>query len=328
MFAPGENRNDNKLDEKSQCYDNCNTKRSFAPETCDVERKQLRKCKSDSNVGRRHSEIDRMGTTISRSKSIDNIETDNILYETLTKKTKVDVKSLCSFDDSDEDYKLLESTENDDSDSGGDDSGCVIKAMASCDGHDIAENSTPISAANNIFDDCIQQTPRADNEMIGDLLCKKYSTLPRVNYEKGSADGDQFARRSMPYKSFDNRAHCSKEEVMSAFLVVSDEKSETADILKFVEVPVRSDKQNEVTSSPSPTFRSTTLPKTRSRQCEPYSRQSLRHTIDLTMPRKHLGISDASAHNTAIIPGSEGITTAVASGMGKKTYIFIYGNGK
>jgi hypothetical protein len=311
MFAAAEKCSDNQRDENSQSVVNCHTKRSFAPEAGDGDGKKLRKCKSQPNVGRRHSEINRMGTTISRSKSFDNIESDSFVYKTLTKRKK----SLCSFDDSDEDYKLLESTENDDSDSGGDDSGCVTKTMVNHDGHDTTENSSPILASNNSFNDCIQRAPRAGNELTG----KKYSTLPRVNVESRSVDRDQFARFSAPYKSFDNRAHCSKEEVLSDFRFVSGGKSETAEVLKFMEVPVRSDKQNSVTSSPSPTFRSTTLPKTRSRQSEPYSRRSLRQAIDLTMPRKRLGISDASEHNAAIIPGSEGRASAIATGMGKKT---------
>lgn len=326
MFSPAEKCSVNHRDNSaiSQSDVNCHTaiaKRSFAPSAAAVacaSKRNLRKCKSDSNVGRRHSEIDRMGLTISRSKSCDNIETDSIVYESLTKNKKVDEKSLCSFGDSDEDYKLLESSENDESDSGeeDDDSGCVTKTIE-LDGHD----ASPILASNNINNDCMQQTPRAGNEIENDLLCEKYSTLPRVKFKKGVLDRDRFSRCSAPYKSFDNRAHCSKEEIMSEFRVVSDGRSETAKVSDTLEAPIQSDKLDNVTSSPLPSFRSTTLPKTRSRQSEPHFRHSLRQAIDLTMPRKHLRISDASEHNVVISPGSE-TTRALGTGMGKTKNTF------
>lgn len=338
MFSPGDKCNDNRPDNNnaiSQNDVNCNTaKRSFAPQAavvaCASKRKRqlnLRKCKSESDVGRRYSIDFRMGSTISRSKSYDNIETDSIVYESLTKNRKVDEKSLCSLDDSDEDYKLLESSENDDdSDSGGeDDSGCVTKTISKRDGHDNAENSNSVSAFDN-HNSCMQQTPRAGNEVEIDSLCKKYSTLPRVKIKKGIVDRDQFLRCSVPYKSFDERAHCSKEEVISDFEVVSDGKSETAEVSETLEAPIKSDKLSDVTSSQSTSFRSMTLPKTRSRLSEPYFRHSLRQAIDLTMPRKHVEISNALEHNAAIIPGNNETMTMVAmAGNGKHNLNVILG---
>lgn len=289
---------------------NCSTaiaKRSFfAPRACASKRKRqfnLRKCKSDSNVNRRHSAIDRMGSSISRSKSCDNIETDSIVYESMSEHKKADEKSLCSFDDSDEDYKLLESTEHDDSDCGEDGSGCVTTN---------AENDTPISASNCNF--IQQKLPRAGNEIENDLLCKKYSTLPRVKYKNGVTACDQLLRCSVPYKSFDNRAHCSKEEIMNDFQVVSNKQLETAEVSETLEATIESDKQNDFTATSTP-FRSTTLPKTRSRLSEPYSRHSLRQAIDSTMPRKQLKISDALENNAAIIPDDNDMSEA---GAGKR----------
>jgi hypothetical protein len=340
MFSPKEMCSDNHRDnnnEMLQSDDNCG--RSFAPQAsavvCASKRKQqfdLRKCKSDSNVDRRHSKID-MGSTLSRSKSCDNIETDSIVYKSLTKNRKVDEKSLCSFDESEDDYKLLESSENDDdSDSGEDDSGCITKTVLNRNGHDTTQNSS--SFMNNHNSDCIQQTPRAGNEIEieiknenDDLLCKKYSsTLPRVKHEKGIVDRDRFSRCSMPYKSSDNRAHCSKEVIMSDFEVVSDGKSEAAEVSKTLEAPIKGDKANDVTSSPLPSFRSTTLPKTRSRLSEPYSRHSLRHAIDLTMPMKHFGVSDASEGNAAIVPGNNGneLITMGLVGEGRKNVLMLF----
>lgn len=328
MFSPAEKFSDNHCDNNNvilQSDVNCHTA-SFAPQAAAfvacASKRNLRKCKSDSNVERRHSEIDRMGSTISRSKSYDNIETDSIMYESLTKNKKVEVDEC--FDDSDEDYKLLESTENDDSDSGEEeDSGCAKKAIEQTSNHDDHEIGSPILASNNNNYDCIQQTlPRAGNEIENDSLHEKYSTLPRVKYKKGIVDRDQFSRCSMPYKSFDSRARCSKEEIIHEFGVVIDGKCETAEVL---EAPVKSDKLSDGDITSSTTFRSTTLPKTRSRMSEPYSRHSLRQAIDLTMPTKHFRISDASEHNTVIIPGRNE-ATALGAGMGKKKkFLFFLG---
>lgn len=263
--------------------------------TCAARRKrqqlELRKCKSDSNV-RRRSEIDKMGSRISRSRSFDNLETDSIVYASLMARKL----SLESCDASDDDYKLLESS---DERSDVDDNHYATNINFDCDGHDTAENRSSIIEAGT---NCIQQpppTPRVDltsagNEIENDLLCKKYSTLPRVNFKNGNLDHEQFSRRSAPYKSCNSRAHVN----------VNVKTANTS------EAPNNSDKSNDFTS-----FRSTTLPKTRSRLSEPFSRHSLRRAIDLTIPRKHFRISDASEHSAAIIPASNESTSGTGENV-------------
>lgn len=285
----------------------------------------LRQSKSESNV-RRCSKIDKMGSRISRSRSFDNVESDSIVYESLVKDKSVnkDEKSLCSFDDFDDDYKLLESSEDEgdsNSEAGGDDANCIMSAAGNIsktvfDGHDTTENRLLESNINNI--NCIEQPRRVitstGNEIQSDLLCKKYSTLPRVKIKKGNVDHDHIVRCSVPNKSFDNRAHCSKE-TMSESQVQSDGNSATIKIAGIPEVPDNSDRRNDLE-----TFKSTTLPKTRSRLSEPFFRHSLRQAIESTMPRKHFRISNASEHSAIIIPDS---TLESASGTGKKRLMRI-----
>lgn len=263
----------------------------------------LHRCKSDSN-GRRRSRNIEMGTSVSRSRSSGNLETDSIVFESLMerKSVKRDEKSLCSFGDSDDDeYKPLESSDDDNiSKSETDDNNCITNEIQQCsDGHD-ARRGSQISESNN----CIQQ-PRAcaaitsanvGNEIGNALLCKKYSTLPHV---KGNVDHDAFARRSASYKSLQNCGHCSMENM----------KVDNSELEASSEAFNSGDKATNNFAS----FRSTTLPKTRSRVSEPYSRHSLRHAIDLTMPRKHFGTGRASEHSAVIIPGNNEST----SGTGK-----------
>lgn len=290
---------------------------------------KLRQCKSDSNV-RRCSEIDKMGSKVSRSRSFDNVETDSIMYESLlnAKSVKKDEKSLCSLEDSEDDYKLLETSEDEkDSSSEADvDVDANIKSVncitnkagitSDLDGHDTAENRISESKIENI--NCIHQAPRvissAGNEIESDLLCKKYSTLPRVKIKKGNVDHDQLGvRSSVPNKSFtDNRAHCSKEITSENEKQVQVNDGVTAsNSTDTSEVPGdgMSDKTDDLE-----TFRSTTLPKTRSRLKESLFRHSLRQAIDSTTPRKHFRISDASEHSAIIIPD----IVESASGTGKK----------
>ena len=274
---------------------------------CASKRKQkfgLRRIKSDSDV-QRVSKIDKMGSRISRSRSFDNVETDSIVYESLVKNNKIvkkDERSLCSFDDDiDDDYKLLETSEDEKE---VDDVNCIIENNSKPD-HETIENRISESNSNNI--NCIQQ-PRhviTGNENQSDLLCKKYSTLPRVKIKKGNVDHDHFVRCSVPNKSFDSRAHCSKE-VMSETQVQNDIKCVTGNVANTSKISNESD-----IASNLETFRSTTLPKTRSRLSEPFFRHSFRQAIDSTMPRKHFRISNASEHSAIIIP-------EVASGTGKK----------
>lgn len=237
----------------------------------------LRKCKSES----RRFRIDKMGARLTRSRSLETIEVE---YNSLTRN-----RPAMDEEDSDDDYKLLESTEDElNSGSEADDNNCATNAIehistAACDGHDSAENSSRRVSTN-----CTAITS-AGNEITNDLLCKRYSTLPRVKIKKGNVDHEHLARRSAPYKSFDNRAHCSIE-------VAADNERATTDISRAI---TESDKANK-------TLRSTTLPKTRSRVSEPYSRHSLRRAIDSTMSRKDSRISDASEHRAVIIPAANG----------------------
>lgn len=239
---------------------------------CSSKRKQqfsLRKCKSESSVRE-------MGSRLIRSKSLENVEVESVGYESLKRKRTSSIVSEVS----DDDYKLLESSEvESDTDDNASEHGV---SKADCDVHDSAENSSSIVNIN-----CTQHC--AGNEIKNELLCKKYSTLPRVKLKNEKLDHENFARRSAPYKSFDNRAHCSKENIR--------DKEHT--IVGARETINESDKANTDFEA----FRSTTLPKTRPR-CESYFRHSLRRAIDSTTPRKHSRISDASEHIAAIIPAT------------------------
>lgn len=326
MFSLEENCCDNQLDNNNEesrsdvNYPTAITKPSIdvdAPETAarvsrrKLQQFSLRKSKSGSSV-RRCSEIDKMGLGISRSRSFDNIETDSIVYESLVRNKTVQKDEI--FDDSDEDYKLLESSSEGgaiDSNIDSDDDGIANTIEHTetlnmdCDGHDTNENRIMESKINYN-----QQSPRAGNEIENDLLCKKYSTLPRVKIKNGNGnvDHDPFVRCSVPNKSFDNRAHCSKENMNEIKVFNDDYKVETT--TDTSEVLSKSDnKAGEVK-----TFRSTTLPKTRSRLSEPFSRHSLRRAIDSTVLRKHFRISNASEHSAVIIPES---AVSAASGTGK-----------
>lgn len=261
------------------------------------QQQNLRKCKSD--CFRRRSKIDRMGSDISRSRSLDNIETEGVAYASLKKGKKDD------FDDSDDDYKLLESTDND-STSETDDNCATTSAIeqistADDDALESTRNSASKVSASHV--NCTQHviTPAGNEvEPKSDFLCEKYSTLPRVKFKKGNVDHEMFARCSMPHKSFDYRA-CSKASVNG---VDADNESAATTVWEVLE---KRDKENDFSS-----LRCTTLPKTRSRLSEPYSRRSLRRAIDSTMPRKHF--SYGSEHSAVIIPAS----SEAACGTGKK----------
>lgn len=214
---------DNQLDnnnEKSESSANCRWQDVRASKR-KRRRLSLRKCKSESNVRRRH-EIDEMGSNVSRSRSLDNIETDSIVYEALTdnKAAKRDENSLCDFE-SEDDYKLLQSSE----DELADEEPCeaISPAHSALDVHDSAE------------------TASSDLNVEGEAAsCQDHSTR------------EIFTRLSAPYKSL------------------------TSD--------------NAAREAPK-ACRSTTLPKTRSRQ------------IDST---KHSRISHAPEHTAAVIPSTSG----------------------
>lgn len=270
--ASSDNRYANS-NEISPSDDNCFAEK-LSIAACAAEQFYLRRCRSDCSVPK----IDEMGARIGRSKSFESLNTDSIVYKKVVKK---DEKSLNSFEDSEDDYKLLDSS-GDESDGGSDtdDNHCATDIIEPiCDGHD-----SPEIATNNCN----------GNEIENDLLCEKYSTLPRVKTKNGNVDHEAFARHSAPYKSADCRPHCSKEN-MSKEIV----DTKASDVL------TNDDKAADFSS-----FRSTTLPKTRSRLSEPYSRHSLRRAIDLTISRKHF--SNASDHRALIIPGNES-----SSGTGK-----------
>jgi hypothetical protein len=180
----------------------------------------LRKCESESNV-RRRLEIDEMGSNVSRSKSLDNMETDSIVYEALThnKAAKRDENSLCGFE-SEDDYKLLASSEDE-----VEPCGAISPAHSTPDSHDHAE-----IADSDLSADGEQPTPAATRQ--------EHSTLPRV-------DDEVFVRLSAAYKS-----------------LVSD---------------------NVAREAPKP-CRSTTLPKTRSRQIDSRKRSSVSHTPAAIIP--------------------------------------------
>lgn len=290
MNCIGDYQRDN--NEISQRDVNCLTA-SFANKQRQL---NLHKCKSDSDV-RRRSRIDKMGARISRSKSLDNISTESVVYKSLLlNKPKRDERSLCSFDDSEEDYKILESSEGE-VDSGSeyeeDKNNCVtIEQCSTVDGR--TENRIRV-----VVDQQHQQTT-AGNEIIqNDLSCEKYSTLPRVNLPKGNVEHETFARRSMTFKSHENRGQKMNEVRVKATDNTSD------------------DKTTDFTSA-----RSTTLPKTRSRLSEPFSRHSLRRAIDLTMPRKYSAsdISDAPTHSEVIISADNEST----SGTGKNVLLYFF----
>lgn len=322
MFSLEENCGDNQFDNNNEVsqndvnYPTAVTKPSIdvdAPETAArvSKRKQqfsLRKCQSDTSIGR-CSEIDKMGSDISRSRSFDNIETDSIVYESLVRNKAV--KKDESIVDSDEDYKLLESSSDDGMNSS--DENCQANTIEhtptldlGCNGHETNENR--IMESNINYN---QQQPRAGNEIENDLLCKKYSTLPRVKIKNGNVnvDHDPFVRCSVPNKSFDSRAHCSKENLNEIKVFNDNFKTEITTDTDTSEVLNKID--NKVSDVEA--FRSTTLPKTRSRLSEPFSRHSLRRPIDSTVPRKYFRISNALEHSAVIIPDN----IESASGTGK-----------
>lgn len=327
MFPFGENCSDNERDNnKGTSQVDVNYLTAIAKLSGELEsvvrvraseRKQqfsLRQCKSDSNV-RRYSKIDKMGLKVSRSRSFDNVD-ESIVYKPLVKdkSVKKDEMSLCSLEDSDGDYKLLDSSEDEiisGSDASGTDANCITGNISITvdDGLDITENNISELKTNNI--NCIQPQrcvviTSAGNEIPNDLLCKKYSTLPRVKIKKGNVDHDHFLRCSTPNNAFDSQAHCSRENTSETQV-----QNSPASSLNTSQVNDKSDKTNDLE-----TFRSTTLPKTRSRLSEPFFRHSLRQAIDSTMPRKHFRISNASEHSAIIIPDN----IESASGTGKKTF--------
>lgn len=327
MFPFEENCSDNERDNNNGTsrthvnYPIAITKRSSELENAAArvrasKRKQqfsLRQCKSESNV-RRNSEIDKMGSRVSRSRSFDNVDAESVEYKSLMKKSLTN-DERSDFDDSEDEYKPLE--DESDSESAADEDNCITSAAetvaadispetGAADGHEAIEKRISESNINNI--NCIARRglTSTGNEIQSDLLCKKYSTLPRVKIKKGNVDHDHVARCSV---QIENRAHCSKE-IMSETQVQSDGNSSTANISTVSAVPNESDKANDLE-----TFRSTTLPKTRSRLSEPFFRvHSLRRAIDSTMPRKQFRISNASEHSAIIIPES----IESASGTGKE----------
>src|SRR5690349_3085058 len=145
------NQSDNS-NEKSQCNVN-SSKLSLALENTvrSSKRKRqssLRKCKSESNVRE-------MGSRLSRSKSLENVDVEFVVaYESLKRKRNTSLASEESADD----YKLLESSELD---SETDCESTVIEQASKTDNnvHDSAENSSN----DVIVDNCVQH--RAGNEI-------------------------------------------------------------------------------------------------------------------------------------------------------------------
>jgi hypothetical protein len=175
---------DNQLDnnnEMSEGNDNCRWQ-----DVLSSKRKRplsLRICKSESNV-RRRLKIDKMGSVesnVSRSRSLDNIKTDSIVYEALTldKVPKRDESSLCDFE-SEDDYNLLQNSEDE----------IVVEEPARLIlslHHSALDDRNIAETLNSDFDtDSEQLTPPAS--------CQDNLTLPRVSDEV-------FVRSSAPYKS-------------------------------------------------------------------------------------------------------------------------------
>lgn len=260
----------------------------------------LRKCQSDSNV-RRRSRVDKMGARISRSRSADSVPAEIAAYESLLKDKKKDERSLCSFGDSDEEYKILESSELDSGSEADDENDCATFEQcpsALSYGHDSAENSR---ASNDYIhrSSSTRAASSAGNETRNDLLCEKSSTLPRVNHPKCNVEHEVFAA----CKPFDYRGQVLQNEVK---VMASDNgQDDTSEVL------------DDKPTADFTQHRSTTLPKTRSRLSEPYSRLSLRRAIDSTMLRKHSSISDAPTHSAVIIPAGNEST----SGTGKRMFL-------
>ena len=303
MFSHGEKKfiGDNNSDnnnEVSRCNDNY-AKLSFASSPVvafasdSKQQFKLRRCRSQSKVKSLQTEINKMGNTINRSKSLDNVINDSRVYESLMPKER-EKEVVNDSDSSDDDYKLLESSDDEVVD-------CVTNTCEETtndNGHDNTENRSSENLDSN--NDCIQQlSPSCADASLNDLFCQKYSTLPRVKFKKGNVNRDPFARCSVPYKSFSVNCPSSDE-----IKVVNDSPTSLTS-----EAPSRRDKSKIENS-----FRSTTLPKPRSRLSEPFSRRSLRPAIDFAMPAKHFRISDAPQHSAVIIPES-------TSGTGKNLFL-------
>lgn len=269
MFSHDCSVNQSDNSDQNSLYDVNSSKLSLALENAGcLKRKQqfsLRKYKSESSVRE-------MGSRLSRSKSFENADVGSAAYESLKRKR---ISSIVS-EESEDDYKLLESSEVEP-----DTDDTIEGDVSNAEGYVHAENSS----SSNVNVNCSQH--HAGNESKNELFSEKFSTLPRVRLKNENVDQENFARRSVPYKSLDNRAYCSKENIR--------------DKQRAVEAIDESDK----VCIDFKAFRSTTLPKTRP-HCESFFRHSLRQTIDSTMLRKHSRISDASEHSAAIIPATNG----------------------
>lgn len=280
------NQSDNS-NEKSQRDDN-RSKLSLALENASrsSKRKQqssLRKYKSESNVCE-------MGSRLSRSKSLESVEIDRVAYESLKRKRAASLVSA----ESEDDYKLLESSEVDSEADDNNYASSTIENDSKAKGdHDSAENS-----GSNMIVNCINRD--GGNEIKNELLCKKSSTLPRVKLKNGNVDHEKFVRHSAPYKSLDNRTHRLNKNIRDEELAIVGGETIT---------------ESDKASSDFEAFRSTTLPKTRPR-CKPFFRHSLRRAIDSTMHSRHSRISDASEHSAPIIPATS------SSGIGKRACCF------
>lgn len=224
MLALSDNHVDNN-NEKSESSVNCSAKLSSAMGN----RKRplsLRKCKSDLNV-RRRLKIDEMGSNISRSRSLDNMESDSFVYESLTgnKGAKRDDNSLCGFEDSDDDYKLLRTSEDEE-----EEESCattveqILPAATAVDvdGHDIAESTNFVQAS-----------------------CDHHrSTLPRVKHEPH----DGFARFSAPYMSLADRAPHEPSDKLSEFNTLPKTRSRQSEPHS-----IDSRKQSSISNAPEHT---------------------------------------------------------------------------
>lgn len=284
MFPLEEDCTDNHNDvnnQISQNSDNCLTaiNNFSALQAAETERNQqlmIRKCKSESSFKESSKKVQKMGTTLSRSKSCENFETDRIVIEPLMpdKLVAKDDHSLCGFDDSEEEYELLENSDDiedeqeiTEGDKDNDDG--LIEEETHSDGQAIIQNANTSSVIS-------EWSPQ--NAVLGDLSKASTTSMFVKIDEVDKEENDlRFLRYSMPNKSINND---------QAFL------PKTAQSL---DSPL-----DETIYSAA--VKSTTLPKTRSRLCESRLRHSLRKAIDFTQSRKYSSFSNGSRNATEIIP--------------------------
>lgn len=304
----------------------------------------LKRCKSDSELrGSTEAQINRrMGNRVSRWQSADTIitaDSEDFVYRPLSK-----VNVLVNKSEEEEgvvdDYELLESssaTEQDDDDNddeklsiavekrdnGGDHQGdkcndnnlpesLITKTtVVACDGqHDNTENSrTELSIIKLTNTPLLSDSDKAIAAMKNDCVIRKFSTLPRAK-----------SRENVALSEIGLRKSCK----------LSSHSSVNSDVQEMTELVRRNDTV-EKRKSDKTYFECTTLPKiARSRFSEPHFRQSLRHTIDLSVvddtSRKYLSEcsgSNSNASGNNATPSAPTNRVESTSGTGKlKKLIF------